>query len=389
MAAGIEIDHIPGSSRKAAFRRLTAIMRKEFLHIQRDPRTLLIIFILPIVMMLLFGYAVRLDVKNISLAVADRDNSAESRQLIRAFEQSGYYHITRVEHGDWDAHDIFLSGEAVAVLSVPVDYGRSLSEASPRPVQFMTDAAESNTATIAAQYAQQIVLQHTLATWDSMGLGHGRSGVGIRSVILFNPELESTFNIVPGLVAVLFMMACALLTSVTIVREKETGTLEQILVSPVNVGEIIIGKVLPYVILSSLLGILVVVFSMHHFHVPFEGRPVELALFSLVYLLCALSFGILISTKARTMQVALMIALISTMLPSVMLSGFIFPIASMPAPIQLITRLVPARYYLVIIRGIMLKGATMSDLQEPLIALGIFAFVVLTVSVKRFRASLE
>ncbi len=373
----------PGSGFSAGFRRLRALMRKEFLHIIRDPRSLGILFILPVAMMLLFGYAVRLDVKNITLAVWDQDVSRESRELIDAFRQSGYFDITSIEFRHENPQNLFLSGNAMTYLSIPRGYGRSISRGNPEPVQFIIDAAESNSATIAAQYAEIIAAQYL---WKSIP---GNSRIDIHSLILFNPELKSTYNIVPGLVAVLFMMVCALLTSVTIVREKETGTMEQILVSPIRVREIIMGKVIPYVVLSGILGLIVILFSMTWFHVPFVGNAFNLALFSLVYLLCALSFGILISTRATTMQVALMIALVTTMLPSVMLSGFIFPIASMPAPIQTLTRIVPARYYLVIIRAIMLKGAASETLTDPLIAMVIFAAIVLVISIKRFKASLE
>ena len=369
---------------RLSLRRLVAIQRKEFIHIIRDPRTLMILFLMPITMIVLFGYAVRLDIKNISLAVWDQDQTLESRSLIEAFEKSGYYKLEQVANSRLKPNQLFIDNQAIAVLTIPVGYGESLVKGTPLPLQFIADAVDSNTATIASQYAEQIIFEYSQAY-----LNGAKIPADIRVLVLYNPQLESTHFIVPGLVAIIFMMVCALLTAVTIAREKETGTMEQILVSPVKVREIIIGKVFPYVILSAGLGLLVILLSIFWFKVPFRGNPWVLAAYSLIYILCALSFGILISTKAKTMQVALMVALIATMLPSVMLSGFMFPIASMPRVIRGITHLVPARYYLVIIRGVMLKDADWSGLSSSVIALSIFAFVLITISVQRFKTSLE
>jgi ABC-2 type transport system permease protein len=364
--------------------RMSAVMRKEIIHIRRDPRTLGIMLALPVVMLMLFGYAVRLDVKNISLTIRDQDNTPESRELIRNFEQSGYYSVVMRSQERIDPHDTFVTGRAVAVLTIPRGFAESLFSGSPKPVQVLTDASDANSALIAGQYAEQIVVRfHTRRIVDSA------VPVDIRDLVLFNPELESTYFIVPGLVAVLFIMVCALMTAITISREKETGTMEQILVSPVRIHEIILGKVLPYVVISAFLGIFTVWFAMEWFRVPFRGNPVLLGILSIIYILCSLSLGILISTKARTMQVALMIALVSTMLPSVMLSGFMFPIASMPRFIRAVTYIVPARHYLTIIRGIMLKNAGWTELRAPVLALCIFACVVLFISIKRFKSSLE
>ncbi|MBN1355415.1 ABC transporter permease [bacterium] len=365
-------------------RRLLAIIGKEFLHIFRDPRSLVILIVMPLVMIFLFGYAVRLDIKHISLAVWDRDGSAVSRDLIRSFQTSGYFELVRTETGSLDPHRVFRRREALTVLSIPENYGRSIETGHPDPVQFLADASDSNTATIAGQYAEQIVFEFVMKH-----LNPPRLILDIGMLIYFNPELESTFFIVPGLIAVLFMMVCALLTSVTIAREKETGTLEQILVSPVRTREIVIGKVLPYVILAGTIAVMVIALSMVWFDVPFRGDPWLLVLYSLIYLLCSLALGILISTKARTMQVAMMVALVITMLPSVMLSGFMFPITSMPAPIRAITYIVPARYYLIIIRGIMLKGIGWLCLKKQVLLLLGFTLFLLAVSIRRFKASLE
>jgi ABC-2 type transport system permease protein len=365
--------------------RLRAIIRKEFLHIFRDRRSLLILFVMPVLMMILFGYAVKLDISNIMLFTADADDSSLSRELVRRFYASGYFSNAGMSRERADADELFRRHAAGAVLAIPKDFEKSLRSGSPLPVQFLTDATDSNTATIASQYAEQIVMLFVLSnvTLPAGGMPE------VRSLILFNPQLQSSDFIVPGLVAILFMMVCALLTSVTIAREKETGTMEQILVSPVRVREIIIGKVLPYAVLAAAIGIVVLVFSKFWFGVPFRGQPLYLAGISFVYVLCSLSIGIFISTKVSTMQVALMLALIITMLPSVMLSGFMFPISSMPKIIQIATHVVPARYFLIIIRSIMLKGVGIYPLRDQILALGIFTLLLLVVSVKRFKATLE
>ena len=368
------------------FRRLRAISLKECLHIVRDPLTLGIIFVLPLVTMFLFGYAVRLDIKGIRLVVIDLDHTRESRDLAGAFGGTPYFTVTDTL-GHFESSDpLFRERRGTCVLKIPRDFGRALRSAHPVPVQFVADASDSNTATVAGQYAGVIVEQYYLQQLDP----GGRSRLGAaQPLVLFNPEFRSTWYIVPGLVAVLFMMICALMTSATIVREKEKGTMEQLLVSPVRPIEIIIGKLLPYVGLSALVGAGALLTVTLWFGVPFRGDPLFLAGVSLMYIVCALGFGLLISSRTRSMQVALMLALTTTMLPSVMLSGFMFPIRSMPQPIQWITHIVPARYYLIIIRSIMLKAGTFRTLLQPIGALAIYTVVIFGIGINRFRNSLE
>ncbi len=365
-------------------RRFYAIFRKEFIHIRRDTRSLGIIFLMPVLMTLIFGYAVRLDLQNIPMAVFDADQSRAGRELVARFEQSGYFQVSETLPTQADADKIFNERRAQVILSIPDGFEAGLENASPVPVQFITDASDANSATIAGQYAEQIVTLYVLSN-----LPAGNSRPGISPLILFNPELDSTVFIVPGIIAIIFIMVCALLTSVAIVREKETGTLEQILVSPIRPAEIILGKVLPYLLLALVLGVMVILFAMYWFHVPFRGNPLALFAFALLYILCSLSLGILISTRAHTMQIALMVALISTMLPSVMLSGFMFPIASMPPIIQKITHIVPARYFLVIIRGIMLKNVNLAALKFQVGSLVALTVILLTIGITKFKASLE
>ncbi len=368
------------------FRRLRAISRKECLHIVRDPLTLGIIFILPLVTLFLFGYAVRLDIKGIKLAIIDLDHTQESRNLIRNFQSTPYFNIRETLDHYEPADSMFRARRSSCVLTIPKDFGRRLHTSAPAPVQFVADASDSNTATVASQYASVIVERFYLS---ESAPGQNNRMDALRPLVLFNPEFRSTWFIVPGLVAVLFMMICALMTSATIVREKEKGTMEQLLVSPVRPIEIIFGKLLPYVGLSALIGTGALAVVTLWFGVPFRGNPVFLAAVSLMYIICALGFGLLISSGTRSMQVALMLALITTMLPSVILSGFMFPIRSMPLPIRIITHIVPARWFLIIIRSIMLKAGTIETLARPIGALALLTVIVFGLGIKRFKSSLE
>lgn len=381
------------------FRRLRAICRKEFIHIIRDPLTLGIIFAMPMITMVLFGYAVRLDIIDIPMVVVDMDNSPASRGLIDAFRATRYFDVREVRHRYAPADRIFRDRRGSCVLSIPrgFDHVPLIQSESP---QLVVDASDSNTATVAAQYATIIVEQFAVDRLKSSrhntvpgGFDHRQSApnpnVDVRLQVLYNPEYRSTWFIVPGLVAVIFMMICALMTSAAIVREKETGSMEQLLVSPVRPLEIIIGKLLPYVALSVIVTGLALLVVTLWFNVPFRGSLLLLAGISLIYIVCALGFGLLISTATRSMQVALMIALVSTMLPSIMLSGFMFPIRSMPLPIQYITRIVPARYFLVIIRSIMLKAGVLDVLVAPLVSLSCLTVLFFGLGMLRFRNSLE
>ncbi|HPQ40057.1 MAG TPA: ABC transporter permease [bacterium] len=382
-------------------RRLRAICRKEFIHIIRDPLTLAVIFAMPMFTMVLFGYAVRLDIVDIPTVVINLDQSPESRRLIEEFDSIPYFRITEILHHYEPADRVFKARRGRCILSIPRGFAEGLHGGGIESPQFVVDASDSNTATVAAQYATAIVEAYamnyvtSIASTPSIASAPWVASIpsvpspDIRLLVLYNPEFRSTWFIVPGLVAVIFMMICALMTSAAIVREKETGSLEQLLVSPVRPLEIIIGKLLPYVALSVMVTGMALLVVTQWFGVPFRGSLLLLAGISLVYIICALGFGMLISTVTRSMQVALMIALVSTMLPSIMLSGFMFPIRSMPLPIQWITRIVPARYFLIIIRSIMLKAGTLPDLVIPMISLAGLTVIIFGIGMLRFRNSLE
>ncbi len=391
---------------KGSWKRIAALSRKEFLHIVKDPRTLLIVFLLPLIQLVLFGYSFNMEIDEIDLAILDRDNTTASRDLIELFTGSDLFSVTPYEGSADDTEIMFKKRTADALLVVPRGFERRLLRGLGADVQVLIDASDPNTAVLMRTYFTRIVAQfganphRQVAAFDDGAGTEGKTGGGraaasgappfeIRTSILYNPDLESSFFFVPGIVAMIMVMICALLTSITVAREKETGTMEQILVSPIRPREIIAGKVLPYILLAFLDGAFILLVGIFLFGVPFRGSVPLMAALSTLYVLTALSLGLMISTRARTQQVAIMFALVATMLPTFLLSGLIFPIDSMPRVLQYVSYIVPAKYFLLIIRGIMLKGSDLSHLWEPALSLAVMTTLLLTVSIKRFATTLE
>jgi ABC-2 type transport system permease protein len=269
-------------------------------------------------------------------------------------------------------------------LIIDQEFARSFQKNISTPVQVIIDAVDPNAATLIRNYCSQVI-----AGFDERYGSRVSLPFEIESTIWFNPDMKSSYFFVPGLLAMLLVMICALLTSITITREKEMGTMEQILVSPVKANEIIIGKVVPYIGIAIMVGVLILAIGMLLFDVPFKGNYLSLLLLSTLYIITALSLGLMISTIASTQQVAMMIALISTLLPTVFLSGFIFPLSAMPKILQLISYLVPAKYYLMIVRGILLKGNTFVQLIQPTLIMALMTFLLLIIALNRFKVNLE
>jgi len=365
--------------------RTLAIVQKEFIHIWRDPRSLVIVFLLPVMMILLYGYAITFDIKHISLAVLDQDRTVHSRALVERLTASDYFQVTARLRDRQEIEPGFLDRRMSAVLVIPNDFSRRLTSQPEATVQLIMDGANANSSMIAMNYLKSFLLGYAL----EMNQGSIQLPLRIEPRIWYNPDLKSTHFIVPGLVAIIMMMICALLTSMTISRERETGTLEQIFVSPIRPIEIIVGKVAPYILLAFMDAMVIIGFSRLIFDVPIRGSVAVLILFVLIFIYASLSLGVFISARARTQQVALLAAMVGTLLPSILLSGFVFPIASMPKVLQAITYLVPAKYFLLQARGVMLKGVGLEHLYMPTVFLLIFGTVLLAVSVKRFKTHLE
>ncbi|MDZ7263090.1 MAG: ABC transporter permease [candidate division KSB1 bacterium] len=365
--------------------RILPIIQKEFLHIIRDSRSLMIIFILPILMILLYGYAITFDIKEIHLGILDEDQTSASRELLSKLTSSNYFKVTAHLKKRGEIEEAMLRRKMLAALVIPVGFSKTIDTEPLTSVQLLVDGAHSNAATVAINYMKSFLLSYSLEHNAAVL----RPPIQIEPRIWYNPELTSSIFIVPGLVAVIMMLICALLTSVTIARERETGTMEQILVSPIRPLEIIFGKIAPYILLALADAMVIILCAKLIFKVPFRGTPLLLLLGVIVYIYAALSLGVFISARVKTQQIAMMLAQLSTTLPSIMLSGFIFPILSMPKVLQFISYLVPARYFLVIIRGIMLKGLGWHYFYHQIIFLLVFGTALLLISVKRFKINLE
>ena len=362
--------------------RIVPIIRKEFIHISRDFRTLVIVILMPVFMLFLYGFALNMEIQNIDLIVLDHDNSPDSHALIRKFEGSKYFTVNHFTGPESQLESFFTRREAHMILIIPEDFAKTLYRQPITNVQVIIDASDPN--------AAQAIRNYSSAIFQSFSMEHAAmSAFDIETAIWYNPALKSSYFFVPGLAALILIMISVLLTSIGIVREKETGTMEQILVSPIRPIEIIVGKVVPYVFLAFVDLVIILVIAHFVYNVPFVGRLSFIIFSSLIFIFTALSLGLLISTTAMTQQVAMMMALMATLLPTVMLSGFMFPINSLPKVLQLLTYAVPARYFMVVIRGIMLKGNSLQQLLPELAILAAIGIVLLIVSAKRFKTTLE
>jgi len=358
-----------------------AVARKEFRQIARDTRTLLILLFFPAFVLLLFGYALNFDIRHVKLAVDDRDRSAESRSLISAFVNSGYFDLV-AEVDDAATTRLMDRDQVRAVLVIPRGFSRALQTGRPAAVQVLLNGDNANTATTVMGYAVTIIRGES-AKYAAPAAGPPLISVEPR--IWYNPELRSALFLVPGLIAYIAMITAVVSTALSIVREKERGTLEQVRMAPLDAASFVVGKTIPYFVVSLVSSLGIVIVSMLLFGMPMRGSWLVLLLALSLFLVGALGLGLLISSIAETQQVAFQVALLVSFLPTFMLSGFVFPIASMPRALQLVTFAVPARYFLVALRAIVLKGAGLGVYWIDLAALSAFAIVVLALASVRLQ----
>jgi ABC-2 type transport system permease protein len=363
--------------------RLWAVSRKEFVQIRRDARSLYLAFILPLILVLIFGYAITFDIRDIHMAVFDQSRSQASRRLIEVFEGSGYFTVVAYLDGYDAASGALETSAARLVLIIPPTFASDLSKETGASLQLLVDGADANTATIAQNYAEAIVAGYSA---DIVLKGRRvQFPVAAESRIWYNETLESRNMIVPGLVAVIMSIIAAMLTALTVAREWERGTMEQLAATPVHRLEIIVGKLLPYVgigILDVAVASCVAVFL---FDVPFRGSVLLLGMLTLLFLVGALGLGIFISAAVKTQVLATQVAMIATLLPALLLSGFIFTIATMPLALRAITYVVPARYYVAVTKGIFLKGVGASVLWVDAVAMIVFALIGLSLAIGVFK----
>lgn len=359
--------------------RVFEMVRKEFRQIFRDPRLRRMIFVAPVIQLLAFGYAVSTDMRNVSTLVVDHDRTRASRELVEAFKASGYFRIEGYADRPAEIVSALDHGTAVLGVVIPEGFERDASEGLAS-VQLLFDGTNSNLATVARGYAERIVLSQGVR-WTATPQ---MPAIDLRSRAWFNPDLDSRDYNVPAVIGALLMLICLILTSLAVVREREIGTLEQLLVSPLRPGELILGKTLPFALIGTVELVLVVTIALTWFHIPFRGNPLLLLLASVLFLFTALGTGLLISTISNTQQEAFMSGFL-VFLPSLLLSGFMFPVNSMPRVFQVLTLVIPLRHYLEIVRALFLKGAGFEALWKQLLALLVMGIALLWAAARRFR----
>ena len=362
-------------------RKTLAVGRKEFRQIARDRRSLMVLLFVPAFFLLLYGYALSFDVQNIRLAVQDSDRTSASRELVNAFVKSGYFQLAADVSSSREYEELIDRGDVRVALVIPKGLERDLMTGHRVPVQVIINGDNSNTATTVMGYALR-VLQTASSRYQAQATTRTATapGISVESRVWYNPQLRSALFLIPGLIAYIGMISSVISTALSVVREKERGTMEQVRMAPLATGEYIIGKTLPYFVISLATSIFIVLASMVLFGLPMNGSWLLLILALSLYLAGALGLGLMVSTIAGSQQVAFQIAVLSSFLPTMMLSGFVFPIASMPTPIQLVTYIVPARYFIVALRSIVLKGAELSTFWTELVALAVYAAVMLTLA---------
>ncbi len=373
-------------------RKIIAVGVKELHQIVRDSRTLMILLFFPAFILLLYGYALNFDLRDVRLAVQDRDHSTESRELISAFVNSGYFRLVGHVENDDDLVDRINRNQARAVLVIPSRFGQHIATGRPVTVQVIIDGDNANTASTVMGYAQAIVGGFSSEVAVRGGLTPVASTTAARPPVItlepriwYNPQLRSTLFLVPGLIAFIAMITAVISTALSVVREKERGTMEQIRMSPIGPMSFILGKTLPYLGLSFVSSLLILVTAQLLFELPMNGSWLLLCIAIALFLVGAQAQGLLISTISASQQVAFQVALLSSFLPTFILSGFVFPLSSMPLAVQAVSYIVPARYFLVALRAIVLKGAGLEAFWEQLVALAIFTVVALGLSVLRLR----
>ncbi len=366
--------------------RIRHMIIKEFIQVLRDKRLRAIVFITPVMQLLLFGYAVTTDVNNIPTAVYDLDRSPESRELMRRFTSSGYFNIRYYPESPHAFQDLLDREKVICALQINRGFSKDLKKGLPADVQVIVDGTDSNTATIAADYAGRIIRTYTTNPGSEIPGTYGT--IDLRARAWYNPDLRSRNYNLPGVIAIVIMLTCLLLTSMAVVREREIGTMEQLMVTPLTPLELMLGKTIPFAAIGFFDMSLVTLTALFWFDIPVKGSILLLVVNTAIYLLSVLGIGLFISTISRTQQQALM-ATFLFYVPAVLLSGFMFPIENMPRVIQYITYLDPLRYFLVIIRGIFLKNSGIENLWPSMLPLLLLGLTVISTSSFRFKKRLE
>jgi len=366
--------------------------RKEFIHVLRDRRSLAMAVAMPIFLLLLYGYALTLDVDNVPMVVWDQSDTPASRELISRFAGSRYFSVRSYVRNYREMTHAIDAGEALTALTVPRDFAQQRDSGRPASVQLILDGSDSNTATLAVSYAEAVVATYTqeISVAEIRRLGGPVLSLPLESRprVWYNADLESRNFIIPGLIAVIMMVIAALLTSLTVAREWERGTMEQLISTPVKGRELILGKLIPYLAIGQVDVLLAVLLGQFLFRVPLRGSLLLLFAMAMVFLVGAMSLGIVISVVAKNQLLANQMAMMLTYTPSFLLSGFVFPISNMPRVVQIVTYLVPARFFIAILKGIYLKGVGLQILAVEALLLTVFAVGMVALANKLFKKKL-
>jgi ABC-2 type transport system permease protein len=372
--------------------RTAAVARKEALHILRDPRSLIMALAVPLLMLLLFGYALTLDVDRIPTLIQDHDRSPESRELIERFAGSRFFDVIGAAAGSRDIERRIDRDEVLLAVIIPGDYSRNLQRGKEAEVQLLFDGSDSNTASIAVGYAEALLQAYAFELrekfFDRRGGGRLHLPVEAQLRVWYNSELESKNYIVPGLIAVILMIIAALLTSLTIAREWESGSMEQLLSTPLRAHELVLGKMSAYFVLGLADMLIAIGVGVYLFEVPLRGNALLMFFTTCVFLIGALFWGILLSAIARSQLLAYQMGMVTSFLPSFLLSGFVYAIENMPVPVQMVTYIFPARYIITILKGIFLKGVGLEVLWLQAGLLAVYAVVVFLVATRKLKGKL-
>jgi ABC-2 type transport system permease protein len=365
-------------------RKALAVARKEFRQIVRDTRTLMTLLFVPAFFLLLYGYALNFDIRHVRLGVDDRDHTTESRSIVSAFVNSGYFDLV-ASVDDASTTPLMNRNEVGAVVVIPSGLGRALLTRRTVPVQVLINGDNANTATTVMSYALTILDSESAKYQPDNGDAAAEPLLTVEPRVWYNPQLRSTLFLVPGLIAYIAMITAVVSTALSVAREKERGTMEQVRMAPLDAASFVIGKSIPYFVVSLVSAFGIIVVAMALFELPMRGSWAALLLALSLFLVGALALGLFISSVSESQQVAFQLALLASFLPTLMLSGFIFPIASMPAALRLVTYAVPARYFLIALRGIVLKGAGVQTFWIELLALALYAALMLALASVRLR----
>lgn len=374
------------------WQRLRAIIRKEFIQAVRDPRLRIFILLPPIVQLLTYGYAINFDYRRLPLAIWDEAQTVQSREFSRRFSQNDSFHLKYFIHSQRELEELIDRRQITVALHIPYDFSRKLASGQNAPVQLILDGTDSNAALITSRYANTIMFDYAveiLATrLNRLGLGGRGSGpLYLEERTWYNPNRISATSFVPGVVAMVVMLVSLQLTALAVVREREIGTMEQLLVSPLRPLELLLGKTIPFVVISLLDVLLVTLIAILWFGVPFRGNPLVLLLGTLLFLFCTVGGGLLISTISATQQQAMMVS-VFVFMPAILLSGLVFPIHNMPWLAQLVTYVNPLTYFIIVVQDIFLKGVGLEVLWPECLAMAILGLSLLTLSVLRFHKRL-